>query len=286
MPWTVSDPPPSYKGLSGEALSRAVAIANAMLREGADEGEAIATGIARARQDESKAELFKRAYKRAGVKGLDQPKMTPKHPTKKGIVVTSVRGRPKTIRFGDQSIGHNYSPEARKAFKSRHAKNIARGKSSAAYWANRELWKKGGRSRRKDAPMRHPELEGLSGEALARATAVMDERLRQGSMRADAADAALRRVGARQDAPLSSGARSSLPDSAFLYIAPGGKKDETGRTVPRSLRKLPVYGPNGRPSASHIRNALSRLGQSKTDIPASARAEVRRKAERMLEQLR
>jgi hypothetical protein len=50
----------------------------------------------------------------------------------------------KLIHFGDSSMGHNYSPEAREAFKSRHGKNIAKGKMSAAYWADKQLWKKGG----------------------------------------------------------------------------------------------------------------------------------------------
>ena len=37
-------------------------------------------------------------------------------------------------------MGHNYSPEARASFKARHAENIKKGKMSAAYWANKELW--------------------------------------------------------------------------------------------------------------------------------------------------
>ena len=59
---------------------------------------------------------------------------------KKGKVGILVNGKPKLIRFGDASMGHNYSPEARKSFKSRHAKNIAKGPTSAAYWANKCLW--------------------------------------------------------------------------------------------------------------------------------------------------
>jgi hypothetical protein len=56
----------------------------------------------------------------------------------------------RVIHFGDASMGHNYSPEARKSFKARHAKNIAKGKTSAAYWANKCLW--GGPSARKKMP--------------------------------------------------------------------------------------------------------------------------------------
>ncbi len=59
---------------------------------------------------------------------------------KKGKVGILVNGKPKLIRFGDASMGHNYSPEARKSFKARHAKNIAKGKMSAAYWANKVKW--------------------------------------------------------------------------------------------------------------------------------------------------
>ena len=57
---------------------------------------------------------------------------------------------------------------------------------------------------------------------------------------------------------------NDLPDSAFLYIEPGGEKDENGRTVPRSLRHLPVRDAEGNVDLPHVRNALSRLGQSAT----------------------
>lgn len=77
---------------------------------------------------------------RAGVSGFNKPKKTPTHPTKKAIVVAKEGDTVKTIRFGDQKMGHNYSPEARKSFKSRHAKNIKKGKLSAAYWADKLFW--------------------------------------------------------------------------------------------------------------------------------------------------
>lgn len=57
--------------------------------------------------------------------------------------------------------------------------------------------------------------------------------------------------------------KNHLPDRAFLYIAPGGKKDDTGRTVPRSLRYFPVYNHLGQISASHAKNAIGRIPQSK-----------------------
>lgn len=57
---------------------------------------------------------------------------------------------------------------------------------------------------------------------------------------------------------------NNLPDSAFLYIEPGGKKDSEGKTVPRSLRHLPVKDKTGKVDPPHARNAASRLGQSDT----------------------
>lgn len=77
---------------------------------------------------------------RAGVSGFNKPKKTPAHPTKKAIVVAKEGDKVKTIRFGDQKMGHNYSTEARKSFKARHASNIKKGKLSAAYWADKFLW--------------------------------------------------------------------------------------------------------------------------------------------------
>ncbi len=56
---------------------------------------------------------------------------------------------------------------------------------------------------------------------------------------------------------------NDLPDSAFLYVEPGGKKDESGRTVPRNLRHFPVRGADGKPDLPHLRNALSRIPQSR-----------------------
>jgi hypothetical protein len=87
--------------------------------------------------------------KRLGFAGVNKPKLTRSHATKKAAVVSTLGPGQESgvlVRFGDQSMGNNYSPEARKAFKSRHAKNIKR-KGSAAYWANRFLWSKGGHSK-------------------------------------------------------------------------------------------------------------------------------------------
>lgn len=86
---------------------------------------------------------------RAGVSGYNKPKRTPGHPTKSHIVVAKSGGTVKTIRFGQQGVKTAGKPKAgesarqkarRKSFKARHSKNIAKGKMSAAYWANKVKW--------------------------------------------------------------------------------------------------------------------------------------------------
>ena len=77
---------------------------------------------------------------RAGVEGFNKPKRTPSHPTKSHIVVAKEGDQIKTIRFGQQGVKTNQTVGQREAFKSRHAKNIAKGKMSAAYWANVTKW--------------------------------------------------------------------------------------------------------------------------------------------------
>lgn len=79
--------------------------------------------------------------KRAGVSGYNKPKRTPSHPTKSHVVVAKEGEKVKTIRFGQQGVQGSPDGSARnKAFKARHAKNIAKGKMSAAYWANKAKW--------------------------------------------------------------------------------------------------------------------------------------------------
>jgi hypothetical protein len=84
---------------------------------------------------------------RVGVSGYNKPKRTPNHPTKSHVVVAKENGKIKTIRFGQQGVsgaGSNPKTESQKArrrsFKARHAKNIAKGKMSAAFWSNKEKW--------------------------------------------------------------------------------------------------------------------------------------------------
>ena len=78
---------------------------------------------------------------RAGVSGFNKPKATPSHSTKSHVVVAKEGDKIKTIRFGQQGVTGDKKPSARqRSFRARHAKNIARGKMSAAYWANKEKW--------------------------------------------------------------------------------------------------------------------------------------------------
>lgn len=86
----------------------------------------------------------KRLLKRYGLKAVNRPKMTPGHKTKKAMVLAESGHQLKLIRFGAKGMGHNYSAGARRAFKARHKRNIARGKMSAAYWADKFLWSPGG----------------------------------------------------------------------------------------------------------------------------------------------
>lgn len=86
--------------------------------------------------------------KNAGVSGYNKPKSTPNHPTKSHVVVAKEGDKIKTIRFGQQGVKGSTKKEGesdayaarRKSFKARHAKNIEKGKMSAAYWSNKVKW--------------------------------------------------------------------------------------------------------------------------------------------------
>lgn len=80
---------------------------------------------------------------RAGVTGFNKPKRTPGHPKKSHIVVAKEGEDIKTIRFGQQGVKTNQTAGQREAFKSRHAKNISKGKLSAAYWSDKVKWSPG-----------------------------------------------------------------------------------------------------------------------------------------------
>lgn len=84
-----------------------------------------------------------------GVDGFNKPISTPNHKTKSHVVVAKQGDQIKTIRFGEQGASTAGAPKAgetdkmkakRKSFKARHASNIAKGKMSAAYWADRVKW--------------------------------------------------------------------------------------------------------------------------------------------------
>ena len=86
--------------------------------------------------------------KKAGVEGYNKPKRTPSHPTKSHVVVAKEGDKIKTIRFGQQGVSgsprkegeSDSSRKRRESFKARHASNIAKGKMSAAFWADRVKW--------------------------------------------------------------------------------------------------------------------------------------------------
>ena len=79
--------------------------------------------------------------KRVGVSGYNKPKKTPTHKTKSHVVVAKVGSKIKTIRFGQQGkTGDKTNTPRARSFKARHGKNIAKGKMSAAHWANKVKW--------------------------------------------------------------------------------------------------------------------------------------------------
>ena len=87
--------------------------------------------------------------KAAGVSGFNKPKRTPNHPKKSHVVLAKVGSKVKLIRFGQQGAKTAGKPKRgesakmkakRKSFKARHRKNIARGKMSPAWWANKVKW--------------------------------------------------------------------------------------------------------------------------------------------------
>ena len=91
----------------------------------------------------------KNLLKKHGLKGVNKPKATPKHPKKSHIVLAKVGNKVKLIRFGEKGAKTAGKPKAgesdkmkkkRASFKARHAKNIKKGKMSAAYWANKVKW--------------------------------------------------------------------------------------------------------------------------------------------------
>tara|TARA_R110000744_G_scaffold117735_1_gene220046 strand:- start:4320 stop:4586 length:267 start_codon:yes stop_codon:yes gene_type:complete len=86
-------------------------------------------------------------YRGESFSGHNKPKRTPSHPKKSHAVLAKVGDNVKLIRFGQQGVsGAGSNPTSdkdkarRKSFKARHAKNIDKGKMSAAYWSNKVKW--------------------------------------------------------------------------------------------------------------------------------------------------
>ena len=96
-----------------------------------------------------------RRYYEAGGKvdkasmACNKPRRTPSHPKKSHVVKACEGGKEKVIRYGEQGASTAGKPKKgesakmkakRKSFKARHGKNIAKGKMSAAFWANKSKW--------------------------------------------------------------------------------------------------------------------------------------------------
>jgi hypothetical protein len=87
-------------------------------------------------------------YRGERFQGYNKPKRTPGHPNKSHAVLAKEGEKVRLIRFGQQGVsgspareGESAAAKARRAaFKARHAANIAKGKMSAAYWADRSKW--------------------------------------------------------------------------------------------------------------------------------------------------
>ena len=87
-----------------------------------------------------KNDRAKSTMKRLRLSGFNKAKRTPKHKTKSHVVMAKENGRTKLIRFGEQGAKTKQNPKQIKSFKARHARNIAKGKMSAAYWADKVKW--------------------------------------------------------------------------------------------------------------------------------------------------
>ena len=93
-------------------------------------------------------ERIKNLLNKLGISGVNQPKRTSSHPKKSHVVVAKEGNKVKVIRFGQQGVSGSPKKEGesesyknrRQSFQARHAKNIAKGKMSAAYWANKVKW--------------------------------------------------------------------------------------------------------------------------------------------------
>lgn len=99
--------------------------------------------------DTAKMKAARNLLKKHNLEGYNKPKRTPDHPTKSHVVLAKEGDKVKLIRFGEQGAKTAGKPKSgeteamkkkRASFKARHAKNIKKGKMSAAYWADKVKW--------------------------------------------------------------------------------------------------------------------------------------------------
>lgn len=92
---------------------------------------------------------IKNLLKKHRLAGVNKAKRTPQHPKKSHVVLAKEGSKVRLIRFGEQGASTAGKPKSgesdrmkkkRASFKARHRKNIAKGKLSAAYWANKVKW--------------------------------------------------------------------------------------------------------------------------------------------------
>lgn len=93
----------------------------------------------------------------------------------------------------------------------------------------------------------------------------------------------VREAGLTENAKWSRAYVNSLPDSAFLHVEPGGRRDRLGRSHPLTLRHLPYKNRSGRIDKAHLRAAMSRAHQEKTKLPAATKERIFRRAQEIYE---
>ena len=64
-------------------------------------------------------------------------------PGKKKMVKACEGGKEKTVHYGATGYDHNYSDSAKKSFRARHKCDQKKSKLSAQYWACKDLWPRG-----------------------------------------------------------------------------------------------------------------------------------------------
>lgn len=258
-----------------------------------DEAENMSDVIIKSRGDSIPDEYNKPRRIRQGEPGYGKKKFV--------VNARNAQGKTRTIRFGDANMEiKRDDPKRRANFRSRHGCDTPAGKDilTAKYWSCKQ-WRHKEKVVKSNTALQdwgtvQPEHELKRAEAQAVYVEAMRRALvgeiDDGTMLAMSRAVlsrdydkvlALAKGGSDMEKAEWSGAKvNDLPDSAFLYIEPGGKKDSEGKTTPRSLRHLPYRDASGKVDLPHLRNALARL--SGTHIPESVKAGIRKKAQSML----